>query len=440
MAALLYYEPGDAGVSLVRDTSATQVSQAGVVQDVAANILRDAHHINGVRTTLVEEQRTTYAYHSEPTTAQLFSVTNATEAAGFAGLVRSHAIPANGLTARAYQSHGDLSASAGQLRPLGFYVIMEDGLGPPVMAQTNDSTSDFIIVAQSAIPPSQDLLIRDLGGGVYRVSLPRTLSATAGTSFGILRFAANRQRVFRAGGFQMETNNGARLSSYIRAEGVQTSRAPDVATIATGYASQTVTQYDKYHDVATNAVIEAVNTYVSGSSIALAQGRAYHVVKVGAGTLTLAEMQALTRGQDLIRVITESLQLADSQQRYRGIVRVVAESVNVTEVLGRFRSMIRTHNEPVTLVETQNRFRILVRQVTDVINVTDSASKLQDKIRTVAESLQIEDSVGNIKKNIARLAFRYGGYAVRATRYASGAFTTRFGGKPKDGTHTGKVE
>jgi hypothetical protein len=176
----------------------------------------------------VAPSRTNLLYPSEPTVAQiLIRTAGITADIGFNGLLRSVRFPANGAQEFACLTHGNLSANVGQAYTFSIYIEMLDGLGIPILTQTTNGTSDFLIAVQnltSGISVSVDYI----GGNVFRVVGQSTLTTATSGVVGILREYSNRQRTFRIAGYQFEP--GASSSPYIPTTTVTVTRAATVAT------------------------------------------------------------------------------------------------------------------------------------------------------------------------------------------------------------------
>lgn len=141
-----------------------------------------------------------------PTVAQLPSTSNLTDAAGFAGFGNSVRFAGGGVSRWGYQTP---TIANGVAFAAAFLIYMEDG-NPPVFGSGTAASelNTFAIVVNSStggIVPT-NFVTRDLGSGVYRVSVTGT-TPSSGSSFGIVQYNTNKNRAFRVNGYTLVTGS-----------------------------------------------------------------------------------------------------------------------------------------------------------------------------------------------------------------------------------------
>lgn len=220
---LLAYEGGrfDSGIwrKQSNDNSFDSVRKTFITTNGIRTYLEkdtDYSGLTQVKGVLFEDGSANLCTISEPTVAQLTTQANVSNSGSFNIFARSLDIPADGVDTYAYMDHGNLSASSGQIRSISFFVEMLDALGIPICIQTFGLTSDFGVVCQGAIADGT-VKVEHIQGNIYRIKISATLVAFTPGSFGIVRYAGNRQRHLRVTGYQFENNTYS--TSYILTTG-----------------------------------------------------------------------------------------------------------------------------------------------------------------------------------------------------------------------------
>lgn len=102
-------------------------------------------------------------------------------------------------------------------------------------------------------------------------------------------------------------------------------------------------------------------------------------------------------GDALVRVINESMAVAEDTGRPRGLVRAVADSIAITEAVSRARDLVRVIAEAMAITEAATRARSLLRVVTEGMSVTEATIRARGLIRMVADSLAITEAAGRVR-------------------------------------------
>jgi hypothetical protein len=126
---------------------------------------------------------------------------------GFAGARQSVHVPENGTSIYGYFNAGLPASAAGTF---SVFVLMEDTLPPAFGAgSSTNAANSFVLRVNSSNADPLTYGVTDLGGGVYRISVPVTGAGIS--SFGFIRYSSNQQRGFSITGYQLETGT---MSAY----------------------------------------------------------------------------------------------------------------------------------------------------------------------------------------------------------------------------------
>ncbi|MBO9377927.1 hypothetical protein GG804_14225 [Sphingomonas histidinilytica] len=213
----------------------TRVNAAG--QIVAASAPRYDYDpiTREARGLLIEESRTNYLIQSEFADGLPASRGGSVSAVAFAGLLSGTGLRlqnANPTTTYFYVTNYSVPASSA--RVISVFVRMDDGGAPSFGATANQSAlNDFVFNLGGAVfapHPANGGLVEDYGGGLYRVSLAVTTTATPNTSCGVIKYPANSTRSFTCSGIMVEA--GTAPSSYVATGAAQVTRTTDSAVIS----------------------------------------------------------------------------------------------------------------------------------------------------------------------------------------------------------------
>lgn len=248
-------------------TCATYIDSNGVLQTVAANVLRDNHTIGGVRCTLLEGARTNVFQHSQDftnadwTLANINAAQNVTGPDGVVNSATTLTTPNGVGTSYAIQTRGAITA--GQKVTVSFFF---NSAGTGAFINVNDngdagSHTAWLNVSTKAWATQTGAvggLVTQLGAtNWYRTSITYTATnsytcqARFGTTSADNSLAANNgQTLIIFGG--MPEINAAFPSSYIATVGSAVTRAADVGPhFPTGFGEQASTWLAKYVDLGT---------------------------------------------------------------------------------------------------------------------------------------------------------------------------------------------
>lgn len=228
-------ETPDPRITFSGGANGTRVNAAG--QIVAASAPRYdydpvTHEAKGL---LIEEARTNYLIQSEFATGLPASRGGSVSAVAFAGLISGTGLSlqnANPTTTYFYVNNYAVPASS--LRVISIFVRMDDG-GPPSFGSPSKTSplNDFVFnLGGTVLPPvaANGGLVEDYGGGLYRVSMAITTSASATTTCGVIKYPSHSLRSFTCSGIMVEA--GTAPSSYIATGAAQVTRTADSAVIA----------------------------------------------------------------------------------------------------------------------------------------------------------------------------------------------------------------
>jgi len=200
---------------------------SGQLQIGGVNLVSDAVITSLIRTdwqgvnALSQSSRTNLVLRSEPTKAQTNTPTAGTSDIA-APVPFGNAIH---FSAAAQLDYFDLTCSGavGLVNPIVSAFIVMDDLGAPVLSGSSTSGDFCFLVNWGGAVASSNIIITNLGSGLYRCSVRYTGTITY-NHIGIYRFAAQSGRGFRVVGIQFEANPGTNNpTSYIKASGSATS-------------------------------------------------------------------------------------------------------------------------------------------------------------------------------------------------------------------------
>ncbi|QEH81202.1 hypothetical protein EIK56_25215 [Sphingomonas sp. C8-2] len=228
-------ETPDPRITFSGGANGTRVNAAG--QIVAASAPRYDYDpvTREAKGLLIEEARTNYLIQSEFATGLPASRGGSVSAVAFDGLISGTGLSlqnANPTTTYFYVNNYAVPASS--LRVISIFVRMDDG-GPPSFGSPSNTSplNDFVFnLGGTVLPPvaANGGMVEDYGGGLYRVSMAITTSASATTTCGVIKYPGNSLRGFKASGIAVEA--GTAPSSYIATGAAQVTRTTDSAVIS----------------------------------------------------------------------------------------------------------------------------------------------------------------------------------------------------------------
>jgi hypothetical protein len=268
-------ETPDPRITFSGGANGTRVNAAGLI--VAASAPRYdydpvTHEAKGL---LIEESRTNYLIQSEFADGLPASRGGSVSAVAFAGLLSGTGLRlqnANPTTTYFYVTNYSVPASSA--RVISVFVRMDDGGAPSFGATANQSAlNDFVFNLGGAVfapHPANGGLVEDYGGGLYRVSMAVTTTASPNTSCGVIKYPANSTRGFTCSGIMVEA--GTAPSSYVATGAAQVTRTTDSAVISgtdfTGWYNQDagslIVSFDR--NVGLDAVDRSAITFDVGSA------------------------------------------------------------------------------------------------------------------------------------------------------------------------------
>lgn len=261
------YVAGDTlvGEVFTRASTGTFIDANGIVQTAATGVKRDAHYVGGVRTLLMEMQRTNVQLYSENLghSSWAGNVIKTPGQSAPDGATTAYAITANVANAEVYRSAG-----AGAVGPKAgtFYVRRRTGTGVIRMIDPAASYGDI------AVTSVWQRFTRI--GGNFSGTLSGLQIATSGDAVD-------------AWGAQVEV--GAFATSYIPTTTAAVTRAVDAYTIPGVAAGGSPRLYQRYYDLATAVWVDSDTAYTSGADIVPAVNRALSGLGVFAQAMTTEE-------------------------------------------------------------------------------------------------------------------------------------------------------
>ena len=296
-------------------TCATYIDANGVVQTVAAAVLRDSHYIAGIRTILLESSQTNICTSSE-------SISNPPWVSA-SGPTRTPAYhTASGISLDLVGDASAVGACANLINNVGYTgdgqklitFHIRQGTSAGTWFRQRDITAAAnrlsCVVTWAAGVPTVTMTTGTLfeapvaiAAGVWRFTVLTTAAIAANTNeldgFWASDTAANVVPVGDIGfGGVMVRNNATVATSYIKTVTPSAvTRAVDALTLAgtSAFAAPT-TLYQHYFDLATQAWVGAASAYTPGNTIVPVVDRAYMMLAVCLGTLTAAQCRTLIGG------------------------------------------------------------------------------------------------------------------------------------------------
>ncbi|ABQ70804.1 hypothetical protein Swit_4466 [Rhizorhabdus wittichii RW1] len=227
----------DSRIAFTRGSAATRVNAAGIIEVVGNNVPRfDYDPVTlEMRGLLIEEPRTNYLIQSEFATGLPASRGGLVSTTTFSGLIGATGI-AFGYdgTASSYFYVTNYAVPANSLRVISVFVRMDDG-GAPVFGNNagQHPDNDFTLnLGGTVLAPTiaNSGKVENYGGGLYRVSLAISTSASPSSNCGVVKYTANSVRTFKVSGIMVEA--GTDVTSYIPTTTAQVTRAADVAVVS----------------------------------------------------------------------------------------------------------------------------------------------------------------------------------------------------------------
>jgi hypothetical protein len=184
---------------------------------------------------LMEETRVNYLIDSEFADG-LPASRNGISAVAFAGLTMGTGLSlqnANPSTTYFYVTNYAVPASS--QRVISIFVRMDDGGAPSFGSPSNSSPlNDFVFnLGNTVLPPvaANGGMVEDYGGGLYRVSMAVTTTASPNSNCGVIKYPGNSTRGFSCSGIMVEAGND--VTSYApTGSGSGITRSADAAAVS----------------------------------------------------------------------------------------------------------------------------------------------------------------------------------------------------------------
>ena len=103
-------------------------------------------------------------------------------------------------------------------------------------------------------------------------------------------------------------------------------------------------------------------------------------------------MAVISGGSALVKVVTESIQIAETKLNPRGLFRTRTETVDIGESTPNPRGLFRTETETIQIAQTNPNPRGLFRVRTDTIDLSETALKVLGLIRIKTETIDIGEA------------------------------------------------
>lgn len=285
-------------------TCATYHDVAVLVQTVAANILRDAHYISGVRTILLESSQQNIILNSQGVDGASYTRPNTTAVAD-QGLAPDGTLTADliyptttGANRQAYQN--PVTAAV----PYVYSAYLKaNGFSWATLGKFSGAAGGtFFNLANGVIgtvAATYTALMIPMANGNYRCVVFGT--GAAGSSFfaALLADADNTTTATTNGTnginvWGVQAVQSTVLGSYIKTLGTAVTRAVDALSLAG--TALVGTLFYHYYDLATLAWTDAVAAYAGNVAIVPPVDRAYSHIAVVQGTRTAAQCKAILGG------------------------------------------------------------------------------------------------------------------------------------------------
>jgi len=321
-------------------TCATYQDRNGIVRTVAANVLRDAHFIGGVRTTLLEPSRQNICLQSQAldvgaTWSCVRCSVSANADTGPDGIASADRLIVDNTAASSHRA-GQVSLTITANANVALSIYAKQGAGAQgvgFMMLMADSTSvDFAgkyfnlltgAVAGSITNGTGTVVgsgIKAVGStGWYHcwvvVNIGNGRTNAYFTIYNVnaavdaFVFDGDGASYVSLWGAQIE-NNASFPTSYIATTTTAVTRAADSTLDFSAVAAGTY--HEKYYDLATAAYVEGVGVYAAGA-INLAVSRAHVLYRIMTGTQVLATMQAAVYDSGWLDGWPSGLSVEDAQ-------------------------------------------------------------------------------------------------------------------------------
>jgi hypothetical protein len=324
---LFRYRPGDTGYTFSRSGTATYHDANGRVQIAATGVLRDAHYIDGVRTTLIELNKTNRATFSEDATDAVRTKTGVTVSANVSGPdgnATADQLVEDGSTGRHELSRdytlSNLSvAYSVYLKPNGRDWVALRTIGNDGVTNTsyiNLATGD--IVGAAAHTGTVNIrLVRNLYLGFCRLEVVASTPAGGGTtitvsiggatgsSAGSESYTGDGASGFIWWGEQLETSQ-PHCSTYIPATGAGTvTRNIEDLTFPHSLIPQAMTPYVDFFEIGTLA--SGSNTGFLFAAGSTTDGGPFFVVSGTTGKVIIAQHNNGTTTRTITETVVPNL-------------------------------------------------------------------------------------------------------------------------------------
>jgi hypothetical protein len=295
---IVFSQTGILTGSDTRSTTATYTDASGVIQTAAINTLRDGHYIGGFRTTLLEGARTNLLLRSEEFDNAYWDVSSVTAVTANAVTAPDNQTTADKITELAVSNNHFVRRAAIAVANAAVYTITvyAKAAERSWFAIGDGTTSCYFNVSTGALGTNGGGVftassISAAGNGFYRCTA--TLTTTSASLAVYCHIKTSDAQTTYAGvvgnglyiwGASLKA--GSFADSYIPTTSATVTRSADSYSETQNVASQALTQYDRYWDLATAAWVDSVSAITSGSNYPTTptSDRAYRYRVVAIGT------------------------------------------------------------------------------------------------------------------------------------------------------------
>jgi hypothetical protein len=131
-------------------------------------------------------------------------------------------------------------------------------------------------------------------------------------------------------------------------------------------------------------------------------GRSKGLIRIISDNLGLTE--SLIYGRQRLRIVGDSLGITESIARAKDIVKIVSNTLGITEAIGRARAMIKIFNEPVSVTESIIRARGIIKVASDAVGLTEAINLVRGRIKVNSETISISEAVSRVRGVVKTIA------------------------------------
>lgn len=132
---------------------------------------------------------------------------------------------------------------------------------------------------------------------------------------------------------------------------------------------------------------------VYGETLQLDEGivRLKSMVKIIGETLNIQE--GVVKVKTIIKIIGETLQINEGILRIRSLARIIGETLQLNEGILNPRVMLRHIDETLSISEGITRLKKMVRKIDETLQLSEGISKILGFVRVVNETLNIQEGI-----------------------------------------------